>query len=98
MRFLPILHAPRARTKWNEITHVRLVRGKRPDTPRIVQRWEQLRSMADAHDLVPINQVLASIKPTQRSIETSLRLWSDPRDHGTNSRDKGWLELGYLAP
>jgi hypothetical protein len=68
-----------------------------------MERYEQLKKLSDPQGLVPLWAVITGIEPTRKlasgrevAIKKSLRVWSNPRDHGNNSIDKGWIELGYL--
>ncbi|GAY22665.1 MULTISPECIES: hypothetical protein [Sphingobium] len=106
MPFEPLLQTPGVPTNWDLITHVRLVRGLRPDSEHALKRWEILKELAKLQPerAFALPEVLAALDPVrdlpsgrEASIKQDLRNWSNPRDHGNNSQDKGWLELGRLT-
>ena len=104
MPFEPLPQTPGVRTNWDPITHLRLVKERRPDTGRALTRWGALRALADDEGVVALSQVLATLDPVRNlpsgreaSIRQDLRNWSNARSHGNNSQDKGWLELGRLT-
>ena len=78
--------------------------GPKPDTPFKTERWKELRSLADRDGLVPLAMALANLEPVrtldgnrERAIKSDLRAWSNPKDHGTNSQDMGWLKLRFIS-
>ncbi len=102
MQFHVVSHRQSEPTRWSEITHLR-ISEKVPDSPHAIERRKVLRKLADANGTVPISKVLAELEPVrklqvgrERSIKSDLRNWSNSVNHGNNSRDKGWLELGYI--
>ncbi|AEG50753.1 hypothetical protein Sphch_3138 [Sphingobium chlorophenolicum L-1] len=104
MQFEVLPQTPRVPTDWTIVTHIRLLKGVKPDTGRALQRWEMLKPLADEDGVIALVKVLASLDPMRNkesgreaAIRMDLRNWSNPRDHGNNSQDKGWLELGRLA-
>jgi len=104
MPFEPLTLTPRVPANWDIVTHIRLRPDARPDTGHALLRWEQLMMLADPDGIVALPIVLATIAPVRKlevdreaAIKRDLRNWSNPRDHGNNSQDKGWLELGRLT-
>lgn len=102
--FRKIVVAPNAPCNWDIITHVRLIKGRRPDTASALSRWNDLAAIADSEGLIPMVAITAKLQPMRNrpeghlaSVRSDLRCWSNARDHGNNSQDKGWLELGYVA-
>jgi hypothetical protein len=102
--FMATGRQPRERIDWQEITHVRLVPHRQPDSPHALQRRDQLRKLADKDHLVPIEVALAYLEPVrtldgdrEKAIKSDLRNWSNPTGHGNNSKDKGWLQLGRVV-
>ncbi|HUD31197.1 MAG TPA: hypothetical protein VMQ93_20205 [Novosphingobium sp.] len=100
--FRAITHRPRTPTRWEDVTHVRVLR--QPDTAFALERWQALNAAADRDRLVPLAEALRILAPVRNlksgraaSIRSDLRNWSNPSDHGNNSRDKGWIELGHLT-
>ncbi|KXU29221.1 hypothetical protein A0J57_18215 [Sphingobium sp. 22B] len=104
MPFEPLPQTPRVPTNWDLITHIKLVKGMKPDTGLATKRWEELRRVADDDGVISLLRAFAVLDPVrpkgnqrEASIRKDLRNWSNPRDHGNNSQDKGWLELGRLT-
>ncbi|HYE00214.1 MAG TPA: hypothetical protein VEH84_12585 [Alphaproteobacteria bacterium] len=103
MDFIPLRQAPGMRTNWDQITHIRLKAGKRPDTKGAISRWKALTEGADSDGILSLNLVYQLIEPIRKgrnhiqAIQSDLRCWSNDEDHGNNSQDKGWLELGRSA-
>lgn len=103
MTFQALSHRRSERTRWEEVTHIRLV-GRSPDTPLAIARREVLKKLADVDGVLPLHKALASLEPVRNlrggreaSVRSDLRNWSNPASHGNNSVDKGWLELGRLT-
>ena len=103
MPFTAVTLQMNQRTPWNIITHIRLVDGVMPDTSMATARWSVLIELADVHRMIKLEDALLVLSPVrtldgnrERSIKYDLRCWANPKGHGNNSRDKGWLELGYL--
>lgn len=103
MEFVAISLSEKQWAPWDSITHVRLLQGRRPDTETALERWRQLKALADVNGIIELEGVIRAIDPVradgdrEKSIKSDLRYWSNPEDHGTTSKDKGWLELGYLS-
>jgi hypothetical protein len=103
MPFHILPQRPLTPTRWEEVTHLRLT-GKKPETNLALARWKVLKTLADGDGVVPMHKALAILDPVRNldsgreaSIRSDLRNWSNPVDHGNNSQDKGWLELGCLT-
>ena len=104
MRFVAIALREQERAPWDTITHIRLIEGQKPHTALAIKRWETLRSLADEQGIVDVGRAIDALKPVREkttgreaAIKYDLRFWANPRSHGNNSLDKGWLELGYLG-
>ena len=104
MKFVPIPLRKNERAPWHSITHLRLITGRRPDTGAAHERWRRLKELADRDGVIELTVAMAAIEPfrnlaggPENSIKYDLRYWSNTVDHGDTSRDKGWLELGYLS-
>lgn len=103
MRFVPIPQQRGLPTDWDPITHIRLIPEERPSTPRALERWRTLCEMANPEGIIERDRALSELKAirnrgdNEASVKYDLRCWSNPKDHGNNSQDKGWLELGKLV-
>lgn len=100
MPFVAMPQEPGVPTNWTPITHIRVIEGKRPDTPHALERWTILAAVADLDGTIPLGKVFELVEPVrsrggrEAGIKADLRCWSNDDRHGNNSQDKGWLELG----
>jgi len=103
MPFVAIPQERKIPTDWAPITHVRVVEGKRPQTPRAMERWKILAAAVEPDGTIPLRRVFELVEPIRSrggrlaGIKADLRCWSNDDRHGNNSQDKGWLELGVKA-
>ena len=103
MQFFAIPLWEYQRAPWRTITHVRLVRGTRPDSLRALDSWHRLKGLADSNGVIELSRTIGAIEPHRRkdgdrekAIMFDLRYFSNLKSHGKTSLNKGWLELGYL--
>lgn len=98
MPFVPFVYQKGDRADWSRITHARLSPAIYPDKPGVQEIRRRLEAVADVDGVVSIERVFSTAAPycPSKGLKRELRLWANKRDHGNNTVDKGWIELGYI--
>jgi hypothetical protein len=103
MPFVPVQVTPGMPLDWSTVTHIRLVPGRKPDTPRAEKSREALQRIRAENGLIELERALATLDPVrdlgdrQTGIKADLRHWANRREDARVTQDKGWLELGYIT-
>lgn len=102
MRFQALHPAHGEKIDWARITHVRVRRGARGDTPQGQRVLDHIRSHADAAGVAPIARIEGGF-PARKSdpnltatMRYDLRHMANARNAGVSAENKGLLELGFL--
>lgn len=91
---------PNQRANWSRITHVRIIPGLEADNAAGQRMLDYMRRYADNIGIAEISKFDEMDFPKERAahdMKNALRNMANNRDSGNNQKNKGLIELGYMA-